>query len=248
MSKIALNCDLGESFGAWKMGNDEEVMPLLDMANVACGFHASDPLTMDATVKNARACGVRLGAHPGYPDLLGFGRRTFACTSQEIYSFVLYQYGALQAIAHSHGKRVEYIKPHGAMYNEMMQEERVFCAVLNAVAALQAEVDLMVLASPKVERYEELARQKGVKLIHEVFADRAYDDEGYLVSRSKEGAVIHEPNEIKARLTRLLHKDELVSINGKVLSIKADSMCVHGDNKEALDIVRSLREVLDGEI
>lgn len=241
---IRLNCDLGESFGPWKMGMDEAVMPHIDMANIACGFHASDPITMQRTVALAKQHGVTIGAHPGYPDLVGFGRRSLVCSPEEISAFVTYQIGALVAIAAAQGVEVEYVKPHGALYNDMMAHEHIFLAILKAVSDYNKELKLMILSSLKNERYNELTAPLGVGLLYEVFADRAYTDEGFLVSRAKEGAVIHSVDVVKARID-LLHKESaLITETGKKISLKADALCVHGDNQKALDLIVTLREYL----
>lgn len=241
---IRLNCDLGESFGPWKMGMDEAVMPHIDMANIACGFHASDPITMQHTVALAKQHGVTIGAHPGYPDLVGFGRRSMVCSPEEISAFVTYQIGALVAIAASQGMAVEYVKPHGALYNDMMAHEHIFLPILKAVSQYNKELKLMILSSSKNERYSELAAPLGVGLLYEVFADRAYTDEGFLVSRAKEGAVIHSADAVKARIDLLHKQSALITETGKKIPLKADTLCVHGDNQKALDLIVTLREYL----
>ncbi|WP_456479090.1 5-oxoprolinase subunit PxpA [Nautilia sp.] len=238
---IRLNADLGESFGNYRLGSDEKIMPLIDMANIACGFHAGDPLIMDKTVLLAKQNGVEIGAHPGYPDLLGFGRRSMKCSGLEIEDYIVYQAGALSAFCKKHKTEVKYIKPHGALYNDMMRDEGVFRAVLNAASVLNLPV--MVLSSTKNNEYEKIAGEFGVKLIYEVFADRNYTDEGFLVPRSRQNAVISDKNEILERI--LMFKEGYVlSENKKVLNLKADSICVHGDNEKALEIIKAVREVL----
>jgi len=241
---IGLNCDLGESFGPWKMGMDEAVMPHIDMANIACGFHASDPITMQRTVKLAKEHAVTIGAHPGYPDLVGFGRRSLVCSPEEISAFITYQIGALAAIATAQKMSVAYVKPHGALYNDMMAHEHIFLAILKGVSQYNKELKLMILSSPKNERYRELAAPLGVGLLYEVFADRAYTDEGFLVSRSKEGAVIHSSDAVKARIDLLVKEGALITETGKKIFLKADTLCVHGDNEKALDLIVALREYL----
>jgi len=241
---IRLNCDLGESFGPWKMGMDEAVMPHIDLANIACGFHASDPITMQRTVALAKTHNVTIGAHPGYPDLVGFGRRSMVCKPEEISAFVIYQIGALSAIAAAEGMRVSYVKPHGALYNDMMAHEYIFLAILKAISDYDNSLKLMILSSSKNERYTKLASDLGVELLYEVFADRAYTDDGFLVSRAKEGALIHSADIVKERID-LLHKEgALISENGKKIPLKADTLCVHGDNQKALDLVVALRGYL----
>lgn len=242
--KIKLNSDLGESFGAWKMGADELIMPLIDMANVACGFHASDPLTMHKTVKLAIANGVSIGAHPSYPDLVGFGRRHLACSAQEIAAFVTYQCGALEAICASQGAHISYVKPHGALYNDMMSDEAVFRALAGAVASYDKNLKLMILSSKNNAHYEALAGEFGIGLLFEVFADRAYTSEGLLVSRSQAGAVISSVEAIKERVALLQNTQKLITQDGQSIDMRADCICVHGDNSEAVALVRELREYL----
>ena len=189
--KIKLNCDMGESFGIWKMGLDEEIMPYIHLANLACGFHASDAMTMNKSVILAKY-NVIIGAHPAYQDLVGFGRRTMICSLEEIKSIVLYQLGALSAFCKAHGTGVSYVKPHGALYNDMMRDENIFKAVLNAISSFDKNIKLMILSSAKNEAYEYTAKLYSINLIYEVFADRNYNDDGSLVSRMHENAVIHD--------------------------------------------------------
>lgn len=241
---IRLNSDLGEGFGVYKMGDEEAIMPLIDMANIACGFHAGDPLTLQKTLQLAVKHGVSIGAHPSYPDLVGFGRRSLTCKAEEIEAFVIYQCGALRAMAKANGGDIEYVKPHGALYNDMMQDDGIFEAIINAISRYDKSLKLMILSTPKNDHYVSLAEQKGVDLLFEVFADRAYTDEGYLVSRAKEGAVLHSDEAVVSRLKSLQEYGYLKSINGKNLPLKADSLCVHGDNEKAVSLVKSLRKIL----
>jgi len=240
---LRLNSDLGESFGPWKMGMDEAVMPLVDMANIACGFHASDPLTMQYTLGLAKKHGVSVGAHPSYPDLVGFGRRSLACSMEEITALVSYQVGALMGMATVQGVEVSYIKPHGALYNDMMVNEAIFTAV--AKVARGYGMKLMILSGAANARYETLAKTLGIELLYEVFADRAYTKEGLLVARSKEGAVLHSEEAVKARIDLLLREGKLVCETGDTLALKADALCVHGDNEKAVELVKTLRAYLD---
>ncbi len=241
---IKLNCDMGESFGAWKMGLDEEIMPLVDMSNIACGFHASDPVTMDKTVKLAQRNGVIIGAHPGYPDLVGFGRRDMKCNSKEIEKFVLYQVGALEAICKANGVKIEYVKPHGALYNTMMRDAEVFKALIKSISTYDKNLKLMILSSSKNAEYEKVANELGVSLLFEVFADRAYMDDGSLMPRSMPNAVLNSSEEVIERLEFLLKNGAIKSHTGKELELKVDCICVHGDNTHALGIVKAMREYL----
>ena len=181
--KIKLNCDMGESFGIWKMGFDEQIMPYVDMANLACGFHAGDALTMSKSVILAKTHNVTIGAHPAYQDLVGFGRRTILCSLEEMKAIVLYQLGALYSFCKAQGTAISYVKPHGALYNDMMRDENIFKAVLNAISSFDKNIKLMILSTPNNEAYKHTALIYGINLIYEVFADRNYNDDGTLVSR-----------------------------------------------------------------
>ena len=241
---IKLNCDMGESFGIWKMGNDEEIMPYIDMANLACGFHASDAVTMSRSVILAKKYNVTIGAHPSYHDLLGFGRRTILCSLEEIKSIVLYQLGALNALCRANGTTVSYVKPHGALYNDMMRDENIFKAVLNAVSSFNKNIRVMILSGPKNEEYDYTAKLYDINLLYEVFADRNYNDDGSLVSRMEENAVIHEELDVIARIVNLKDKSLVTSINGHKLFLRCDSICIHGDNEKALEFVKLVRKTL----
>jgi UPF0271 protein len=226
------------------MGSDELIMPLIDMANIACGFHASDPMVMKKTVELAAQNGTQIGAHPGYPDLVGFGRRSMRCSSEEIESFVIYQCGALEAMCIANGLHVEYVKPHGALYNDMMSNDEVFLAILKAINSYNPNLKLMILSTTNNKHYEDIAKTYGVKLLYEVFADRAYTDDGLLVPRTQEGAVIHSHQAVIDRIELLSTKGKLVTISSKQIDLRADCMCVHGDNQSAIELVTSLREYL----
>jgi len=242
---IKLNCDMGESFGIYSMGLDEQIMPYIDMANLACGFHASDPVTMHQSIKSAVAHGVEIGVHPSYPDLVGFGRRDMTCSSEEIVSFVLYQLGALEALCQSYGTRVSYLKPHGALYNAMMQDEEIFRSIAKAVSKYDTSIKLMILSSSKNKHYQNLAKKYDIELLYEIFADRAYTDKGFLVSREEKGAVITDRKQVIKRMKQLLKKGIIKSINGKKLKLQADTLCVHGDNQSALDLIEALAKLRD---
>lgn len=245
MPKLLLNADMGESLGPWIMGLDQEVMPYVDLANVACGFHASDPDTMRRTVQLAVAHGVKVGAHPAYPDLVGFGRRSLACSPAEIENLVLYQLGALAALCRAEGARVAYVKPHGALYNDMMQDPAKLEAVIRAVAAYDPALPLMVMATRDQDPVRELAAKHGVRLWFEAFADRAYDAQGYLVSRRLPGAVHHDPAIILEQARRIATGEALTASDGSELRLYADTLCVHGDNPESIAAVKAIRQALD---
>ena len=186
---MLLNCDLGESYGSWTMGLDEEVMTHIDQANVACGFHGGDPLTMRKTLRLAAEHGVKVGAHPAYPDLVGFGRRPMNLTADEIVANMHYQVAALEGMAASQGLHVEYVKPHGALYNDMMANDHVRAAIMESVASYHRPIALMLQATPDADTHREEAAAHGISLLFEAFADRCYDDDGRLLSRRKPGAV-----------------------------------------------------------
>ncbi|WP_041962280.1 5-oxoprolinase subunit PxpA [Sulfurospirillum cavolei] len=241
---LKLNCDAGESFGSWKMGLDALIMPYVDMANFACGFHAGDPVIMDKSIKLALKHGVRIGAHPAYPDLAGFGRRSMACSLEEVEAMVIYQVGALWGFVKANGARLEYVKPHGGLYNDMMKDVRTFKAVLSAIKRIDIDLKVMVLSMMDMKAHEEAAAQEGIALLYEVFADRAYDDEGYLVPRHQAGSVLHDVDAVVARLKLLQNEGVLETISGKKIALRADTLCVHGDNAEAVAMVETLRKCM----
>ncbi|PLY07625.1 MAG: hypothetical protein C0625_05465 [Arcobacter sp.] len=241
---IRLNCDMGESFGIWKMGKDEEIMPYISMANLACGFHASDSVTMNRTVELAKKYGVSIGAHPSYQDLIGFGRRSMICTLEEIKSIVLYQLGALNAFSKLHNAPISYVKPHGALYNDMMRDENIFKAVLSAISSFDKNIRLMVLSTINNEAYKHTAMLYGIELLYEVFADRNYNDDGSLVSRIKPEAFIYDELEVMERVRILASNGYINSINDKKLFLNADTICVHGDGENALSFIKALQKVL----
>ncbi|WP_148862928.1 5-oxoprolinase subunit PxpA [Marinobacter fonticola] len=241
---MKLNCDLGESYGAWTMGQDEQVMPLIDMANVACGFHASDPTIMHRTVRLAAQHGVAIGAHPAYQDLQGFGRRSIPHTADEIRALLWYQIGALAGICKAEGQHVGYVKPHGALNNDMMRSDYILDAVMTAVASYDAELPLMIPATCRFADHKALAERLGLPLLLEGFADRAYDNEGQLVSRSKAGAVHHDRQVIVDQAQSFADKGGLKSMDGQWLDLPVDSLCVHGDNPESLAAVKAIRSAL----
>ena len=244
MTIMKLNCDLGESFGAWTMGQDEEVMPYIDMANIACGFHASDPAIMARTVSLATEHGVQIGAHPSYQDLAGFGRRSIQHSADEIRGLMWYQLGALEGICRAHGTTVEYVKPHGALNNDMMRDEHILQTVMEAVASYRAGLPLMIPSTMDAQRHRSLADGIGLPLIFEAFADRAYDDQCRLVPRSQPGSVHEDPDTIVGQALTLASNGGLHSINGQWLELNADSLCVHGDNVHALAATRAIRKAL----
>ncbi|WP_070886148.1 LamB/YcsF family protein [Pseudomonas argentinensis] len=242
MPTIDLNSDLGESFGQWSMGDDAAMLDIVTSANVACGFHAGDPAGILRTLKAASAKGVTIGAHVAYPDLVGFGRRNMDVASDELSADVIYQIGALQALATAAGTAVRYVKPHGALYNTIAHDTRQALAVIEAIRAVDARLVLVALAgSPLIE----LARREGLTCIAEAFADRAYTPQGTLVSRREPGAVLHDAAQVARRMLRLVQSGEVEAIDGSVARIEANSICVHGDSPGAIQMAREVRQLLE---
>ncbi|WP_425310410.1 5-oxoprolinase subunit PxpA [Ammonicoccus fulvus] len=239
--RIDLNADLGESFGAWRMGDDVAMLDLVTSANIACGFHAGDALTMRRAVAAAAERGVSIGAHVSYPDLRGFGRRFLDVSPDELTADVLYQLGALSAMAGAAGTSVRYVKPHGALYNAIVHHEAQAGAVLDAIAAFEPGLPILALPGSAVLR---LASERGLTGVAEAFADRAYHANGTLVSRRDPGAVLHDPDLIARRMVHLVTEGEIASVDGTPVRIDAASICVHGDSPDALHIARRVGEAL----
>ncbi|MFO1211706.1 MAG: 5-oxoprolinase subunit PxpA [Paenacidovorax caeni] len=237
-----INSDLGESFGAWRMGDDAAMLGIVTSANVACGFHAGDPAGILETLRAAAQRGVAVGAHVAYPDLVGFGRRNMDPTSQELVADVIYQIGALQGLAAAAGTRVRYVKPHGALYNTIAQDERQANDVITALLAVDPGLTLMALAGSPLIGW---ARARGLRVVAEAFADRAYNDDGSLVSRRLPGAVLHDADAIAERMLRLVQTGEVESITGRSVPVQADSICVHGDSPGAVEMARRIRARLE---
>lgn len=244
MSTIDLNSDVGESFGNYKLGLDEEVIPFISSANVACGYHAGDPAVMRQTVALARRHGVALGAHPGLLDLVGFGRRSMDMTLEEIKDLVTYQIGALQAVAALQGARLQHVKPHGALYNMAVKNPDIWDAVAEVMAGLDDRMILFVLAGDRSE-LESIARRRGIRMAFEFFADRAYNLDGTLVSRKLAGAVLHDNDVVAAKVLKFVREGRVNTINGSDITLKAETICVHGDNPKALSLVKKIRETLN---
>jgi UPF0271 protein len=242
MLSFDLNSDLGESYGAWTMGDDAAMLDVVSSANVACGFHAGDPAGILRTLKAAARRGVAVGAHVAYPDLAGFGRRNMDPTSEELTGDVIYQIGALQGLATAAGTRVSYVKPHGALYNTIASDARQADAVIAAIRAVDPGLVLMALAgSPLIRR----AKAAGLRVMAEAFADRAYNADGSLVSRRLPGAVLHDAEVVAARMLRLVQDGVVEAIDGQMTRIEAQSICVHGDSPDAVAMARRVRQVLE---
>ena len=242
MHAIDLNSDLGESFGAYTLGMDEKLMEYITSANVACGWHAGDPLVMQKTIRAAAKNGVAVGAHPGYPDLMGFGRREIKITPEEAYTYVLYQLGALDAFARTEGVKIQHVKPHGALYNQACKDEKLASAICRAAQAFDRE--LIVLA-PYNSAFRTAAETIGLPFAGEFFADRAYLPDGSLVPRSQPGAVIHDADEACRRVLQMAREGTVTCLDGTELTMRCVSVCVHGDNAEALATVKKIRGALE---
>lgn len=241
MQSIDLNSDLGEGYGAWKMGDDTAMLDIVSSANVACGFHAGDPVSILATVRGAAERGVAVGAHVSYPDRVGFGRRNMDLTSEELTADVIYQIGALQGICAAAGTRVSYVKPHGALYNTIASDSRQAAAVIAGIQAVDPTLVLMGLAGAPILAQ---AKAAGLSTVAEAFADRAYTPGGTLVSRREPGAVLHDPEAIAERMLRLATEGVIAAVDGSELRLEAESICVHGDSPGAVAMAARIREVL----
>lgn len=244
MYKIDLNCDLGESYGAYRLGMDEEIIPLISSANVACGFHAGDFNTMAKTAKLCGENGISMGAHPGFPDLQGFGRRNMNLSPAEVCNLITYQVGALAAFCRSAGVPLRHVKPHGALYNMAAKNADLAKAICQGIYDFDPSLILLGLSGSEMLRK---AAEIGLPYAAEVFADRAYEDDGTLVARSKPGAMITDEDEAVARVIRMILEHKVTSISGKEIEICPDSVCVHGDSPKALLFVRKIRTALEAD-
>ncbi len=235
--KIDLNCDMGESFGQYKLGNDEAVMPFITSANIACGFHAGDPLVMQSTIRLAKKYNVAIGAHPGWPDLQGFGRREMVLSAEETEAFVLYQIGALAAFTKAEGAELHHVKPHGALYNQAAKDRILANAIARAVKAFSADLILVGLAgSSLIEAGIEL----GMRVANEGFPDRNYNTDGKLASRKQANAIVESPQEVAAHALMLAQN----GINFSGQHVKVDTLCLHGDNLHAAENAKLIRDTL----
>lgn len=242
---VDMNCDMGESFGAYAIGADEAVMPLITSANIACGFHAGDPLVMRRTVRLAKQHGVSIGAHPGFRDLVGYGRREIKCTPDELYCDVLYQIGALAAVCKAEGAHMQHVKPHGALYNMANASVEMSRAIAAAVSDFDRNLVLFALPGSHLYRAGQLAN---LRVACEVFGDRRYNEDGSLVSRRLPGAVLEDEAVAVAQVRQMVLEGSLTAVTGKTIPVKADTICVHGDNSHVVALVSRIRErmVTDG--
>ena len=241
---IDLNSDLGESLGAWRMGDDAAMLDIVSSANVACGFHAGDPAGILGTLRAAHARGVAVGAHVAYPDLVGFGRRNMDVASTDLVADVIYQIGALQGLANAAGTRVTYVKPHGALYNTIAHDERQARDVIAAIRAVDAGLALVALAGSPLVQW---AQDAGLRVIAEAFADRAYTPQGTLVSRREKGAVLHDSALVAQRMLRLVREGVVEAVDGSLARVQAQSICVHGDSAGAVEMARAVRMALESD-
>ncbi len=239
---IDLNSDMAEAFGAYQMGADLDIIRSLSSANIACGYHAGDPLVMDARVKLCREHGVAVGAHPGYPDLMGFGRRNMVLSASEVRGYMIYQIGALQAFATAHGVRVEHVKPHGALYNMAAVDAKLAKAVAEAIYAVDPDCILVGLAGSELVA---AGRAIGLSVAEEVFADRGYRPDGTLVPRNEPGAIIKSVDEAVERIVRLVETGKIVASDGQEIAVRGDTICLHGDTPGAAEYAQAIRTRLE---
>lgn len=241
MDSIDLNCDMGESYGRFQIGNDEQIFPLISSSNIACGYHGGDPHHLEKTIRLALRHKVQIGAHPSYPDLMGFGRRKMEIPPAELKSMVKYQVAALKGLTESLGGQLKYVKPHGALYNSMARNPREAAAVVEGILEIDSELMIMGLAGSHLQ---EMIPQMGATFIGEAFADRRYEPDGSLMSRQKPGAVLSDPGQIAEQVLNIVQKKTVVSSAGKEIPIRADSICIHGDNPQVFPILQSITQAL----
>jgi 5-oxoprolinase (ATP-hydrolysing) subunit A len=244
MFKIDINCDMGESFGPYALGNDEEILPFVTSANIACGFHAGDPTTMRKTVKMALANDVAIGAHPGLPDLAGFGRRNMKISSQEAYDLVMYQIGALSSFVKAEGGILQHVKPHGALYNMAAIDYKLALSIAEAIYKIDPELILFGLSESELIK---AGNKIGLRCANEVFSDRTYQQNGTLTPRTNRDALINNKNDAVLQVIRMIKEQKVRSLEGSDISIKADTICIHGDGENALDFAKHLSKSLINE-
>jgi UPF0271 protein len=241
-SAIDLNADAGESFGSWRMGRDEELFPLVSSVNIACGFHAGDPATMIRSVQLAQSAGTAIGAHPGHPDRVGFGRRELGIDAEQAHADTLYQIGALDGIVRSQGGALHHVKPHGALYLQMLRDEGLARAVAAAVRAFDRQLPLLVLAGSQMQR---AAEAEGVRTVREAFPDRGYLAEGLLAPRSMSGSLIRDPAQAAARAVAMTRGEPVATVDGGEVLLEPQTLCIHGDTLESVEIARAVRLALE---
>lgn len=244
MKTIDLNCDMGESFGAYSIGMDKQVMPYISSANIACGWHAGDPLVMDRTVRLARDHQVGIGAHPGYPDLLGFGRRHMAVAPDEITQYLIYQVGALNAFCRAHKAVLQHVKPHGALYLDAVENKETAKSIARGILAINPDLKFVALAGKKGQTMRQVGQELGLNVVYEAFPDRAYTPEGTLAPRSQPGAVISDPGQV-ARRALDMAKGFVIAQDGSRIELDVQTLCVHGDNLDAVQLVKQIKQTLN---
>ncbi|AZU64393.1 LamB/YcsF family protein [Neobacillus mesonae] len=240
---IDLNCDMGESFGNYKLGNDDEVIKYISSVNVACGFHGGDPNTMDHTVKIAKEYGVGVGAHPGFPDLAGFGRRNMDIPREELINLIIYQIGALDIFCQKYNVKMQHVKPHGSMNNMADSNEQMAINIVDAIQSVKPDLPIFVKPNSELHRISE---KKGHPYKLEIFADRAYHKDFSLVSRKEEGAIISDPNFVADRIVRMVTKGKVNAISGEEIEVNGETICVHGDTPTALEMIKVIKKRLEG--
>lgn len=240
---MKLNADIGESYGKWSLGEDAEVMPLIDQANIACGYHAGDALTMQETIRLAKAHNVEIGAHVSYPDIQGFGRRSMQLSSTELMAMIQAQIATLEGLAKCQNTKVAYVKPHGALYNDMMKDIDIFTIIVKALSTYHISLDLLIQALPDNSKYIDIATAHGLKLRFEAFSDRAYTTEGLLVSRTKDNAMLNQEDSLK-QVVSMIENRPFLSESNTALELNIDTICVHSDSPAALHLCREIRAIL----
>lgn len=241
MNRVDLNSDMGESFGVYKLGLDEEVIKFISSANIACGFHAGDPVVMDYTVKLAKQNGVGIGAHPSFPDLSGFGRRKIEFDPDELEKYIIYQIGALMAFCLGNGAELQHVKAHGSLNNMASTDEKLAMAIATAIKKVDRN---LIFVAPACSSMYKAGKEAGIKVASEVFADRAYNPDGTLVSRKLTGAVIKDPDKAAERAIKMIKDCRITAVDGSEFEVEVDTICVHGDNPEAINLVKKIREEL----
>jgi len=241
MYVIDINADIGESFGTFKVGDDKRLIPYITSANIACGYHAGDHVVMDETIKLAKSYGVGIGAHPGYRDIYGFGRKKMDIPAEEIYQMIVYQIGAIQAMCHINDVKLIHVKPHGALYNEASVNREVARAIARAINDIDNNLILFALAGSELAY---AGQELGLQVAQEAFADRMYTDKGTLVSRNEAHAVLHDEKKVEEQVLHIIEKQEVITETGNVLPMKAETLCFHGDNKNAIQLIKHIQSCL----
>lgn len=237
-NRLNINCDLGESYGNFKIGNDSAIFPYLSSCNIACGFHGGDPLTIEKTIAQALKYKVQIGAHPSYPDLQGFGRRKMDISQEELFAIIQYQVCALKGMVEAQGGKLKYVKPHGALYNAMTNDKEIAHTMINVLQSIDKDLKLMALAGSSVEK---IAHKSGIGFIAEAFGDRTYKNDGTLLARSQKNAVLHNPQKAVEQILSIANQQQVISNEGKTIKIQADSICIHGDHPNSLEILKILQ-------